>query len=587
MGDALKNRRLSRLPIPIAGFKKTRVAATFTASPLVDHCHRMAIVDYHDDPGHDVSESPAKMARLDQKARMKASRPSAHAKMATEQPALQEVRRLSLAPRQDSLLSTPPQRKIVGRKSIAPNPYGMHIGTKTYICSINIFIDAATRRRSFTNDPNRLQVCVRKRPLSDKEMANSQDSIQCDPDLGVISIHAVRTKLDGLSKYEEEHTFKFDKIFDETVDNHSVYLEVLSPLVKYAAHGGTSTCFAYGQTGSGKTHTMFHEQFGLTYLAAIELFDLAAEQNMEVFISFYEIYQGQLMDLLRNKRKIVACEKDGVVNILGLQEEPVDCVEDLVEAVKRGLQTRVTGTTGANAQSSRSHAVLTFSLRPRSNEIFGRISFIDLAGSERGADRANVSHQTKLEGSEINKSLLALKECIRAMDLDSSRIPFRQSKLTMVLRDSFLGNSRTCMIATVSPSSLNVEHSLNTLRYADRMKETQGGGDGGGEVVTQTELRPNTRLSLWPSQMAEMKENFVASESSLNSTRTASPHAAEKAGWTVERASTPTGISATRHRLRKHLDDLGKLVSDCSNVDILDLLEEEITGLKSAFDRLS
>jgi hypothetical protein len=327
---------------------------------------------------------------------------------------------------------------------------------------------------------------------------------------------------------------------------------------------------------------MFHEQFGLCYLAAMELFDIAVERQMEVYISFYEIYQGQLIDLLRNRRKIVACEKDGVVNILGLEEERVTCLEDLMTSVKKGLATRITGSTGANAKSSRSHAVLQYSLRPRKDELFGRISFIDLAGSERGADRANVNRQTKLEGSEINKSLLALKECIRAMDLDSSRIPFRQSKLTMVLRDSFLGNSRTCMIATVSPSSSNVEHSLNTLRYADRMKEAQGLGEGNGEVVT-TNNPSSRRMSLWLPQN-EFKENQESDTSNRSSP--AGEMSQPSRGWTVS-TPAPSGLSATKARLKKNLDELGKLISNCSNSDMLDLLEEEIIGLKNAFNTLS
>jgi kinesin family member 2/24 len=101
----------------------------------------------------------------------------------------------------------------------------------------------------------------------------------------------------------------------------------------------------------------------------------------------------------------------------------------------------------------------------------GRLSFIDLAGSERGADTYDNDKRVRIEGAEINKSLLALKECIRALDGDARHVPFRGSKLTEVLRDSFIGEqARTIMIANVSPSSSSVEHTLNTLRYADRVK---------------------------------------------------------------------------------------------------------------------
>jgi len=109
------------------------------------------------------------------------------------------------------------------------------------------------------------------------------------------------------------------------------------------------------------------------------------------------------------------------------------------------------GSTGANADSSRSHAVIQLRLtkkptgRGKKRTEVGKFSFIDLAGSERGADTSGNNRQTRLEGAEINKSLLALKECIRAMDLDSLHLPFRGSKLTQVLKDSFIGNSRTVM----------------------------------------------------------------------------------------------------------------------------------------------
>lgn len=115
----------------------------------------------------------------------------------------------------------------------------------------------------------------------------------------------------------------------------------------------------------------------------------------------------------------------------------------------------------------------------------GKMSFIDLAGSERGADTIDQNRQTRLDGAEINKSLLALKECIRALDLDKKHTPFRGSKLTQVLKDSFTGNSKTTMIANVSPAAGCCEHTLNTLRYADRVKELKKDLAGGQKHITQ------------------------------------------------------------------------------------------------------
>ena len=146
-------------------------------------------------------------------------------------------------------------------------------------------------------------------------------------------------------------------------------------------------------------------------------------------------------------------------------------VEEMMQCISTGLNARTTGVTGANVDSSRSHAILSIALKMPSGKVYGKMSFIDLAGSERGADTIDQSKQTRMDGAEINKSLLALKECIRALDQDKKHTPFRGSKLTQVLKDSFMGNCKTTMIANVSPGSSCCEHTLNTLRYADRVKE--------------------------------------------------------------------------------------------------------------------
>ena len=143
-----------------------------------------------------------------------------------------------------------------------------------------------------------------------------------------------------------------------------------------------------------------------------------------------------------------------------------------MDTIHEGLKCRTSGTTGANAESSRSHAILTFAIK-HGGKLYSKMSFIDLAGSERGADVIDTGKKTKQDGAEINKSLLALKECIRALDRAGKKnhLPFRGSKLTQVLKDSFMGNSKTTMIANVSPALSCCEPTLNTLRYADRVKE--------------------------------------------------------------------------------------------------------------------
>ena len=170
---------------------------------------------------------------------------------------------------------------------------------------------------------------------------------------------------------------------------------------------------------------------GLYLLAAYDIIDLLnSYQDLELKISFYEIYCGKLQDLL-NDRSVVHCREDHKqqVNIVNLTEKKCTTVEDIMFTLSKGMLLRAQGTTGANAESSRSHAILTMSLVHGSKN-FSKMSFIDLAGSERGADTINTDKQTKMDGAEINKSLLALKECIRALDQNKNHTPFRGSKLT-------------------------------------------------------------------------------------------------------------------------------------------------------------
>ncbi|KAL1559082.1 Kinesin-like protein KIN-13B [Salvia divinorum] len=327
----------------------------------------------------------------------------------------------------------------------------------------------------------KIKVVVRKRPLNKRELAKNDEDI-IETSSNCLVVHETKLKVD-LTEYQEKHEFVFDAVLNEEVSNDEVYRETVEPIIPIIFQRTKATCFAYGQTGSGKTYTMKP----LPLRAVRDILRLIhhtyRNQGFQLFVSFFEIYGGKLFDLLSDRKKLCMRE-DGKqqVCIVGLQEYRVVDVETVKELIERGNATRSTGTTGANEESSRSHAILQLSVKrsvdgseSKPARLVGKLSFIDLAGSERGADTTDNDKQTRMEGAEINKSLLALKECIRALDNDQGHIPFRGSKLTEVLRDSFVGNSRTVMISCISPNAGSCEHTLNTLRYADRVKSLSRG----------------------------------------------------------------------------------------------------------------
>ncbi|KAG9150972.1 hypothetical protein Leryth_003102 [Lithospermum erythrorhizon] len=351
----------------------------------------------------------------------------------------------------------------------------------------------------------KIKVVVRKRPLNKKELAKNEEDI-IETHSNYMAVHETKLKVD-LTEYVEKHEFVFDAVLNEEVSNDEVYRETVEPIVPIIFQQTKATCFAYGQTGSGKTYTMKP----LPLKASRDILRLMhhtyRNQGFQLFVSFFEIYGGKLYDLL-NERKKLFMREDGKkqVCIVGLDEYRVSDVETIQDLIERGNATRSTGTTGANEESSRSHAILQLAIKRSVNgnnskppKPVGKLSFIDLAGSERGADTTDNDKQTRTEGAEINKSLLALKECIRALDNDQNHIPFRGSKLTEVLRDSFVGNSRTVMISCISPSSGSSEHTLNTLRYADRVKSLSKGGVSKKDVLSATQnLRESTSVPLAP-----------------------------------------------------------------------------------------
>jgi kinesin family member 2/24 len=328
---------------------------------------------------------------------------------------------------------------------------------------------------------SRICVAVRKRPMNRAEETRNEHDVCRIEATQQLTILAPKIKVD-LTKYIEKHEFVFDEVFNENDTNDVIYERCAKPLVDTVFEKGSATCFVYGQTGSGKTFTMLGKgtgsQRGIYILAANDIFQ-RLDPTQKIVVSFFEIYAGKLFDLLNGRQKLFAREDaKAMVNVVGLTEHEVRDVPSMMGLIEYGNGIRASGETGANKESSRSHAILQICVRnARTDKHHGKFTFIDLAGSERGADTLNSDRQTRMEGAEINKSLLALKECIRSLDQGHRHVPFRGSKLTEVLRDSFVGNCRTVMIANVSPSSGSCEHTLNTLRYADRVKELKEGHD--------------------------------------------------------------------------------------------------------------
>jgi kinesin family protein 2/24 len=448
-------------------------------------------------------------------------------------------------------------------------------------------------------DQPRIRVVVRKRPLNAKELAREEEDVVTvdrrvltDADEkekktapSSVTVWEPKTKVD-LTQYTEEHLFSFDDVFPEEVDNDEVYKTTVAPLVGTVFDKCKVTCFAYGQTGSGKTYTMnplpiraAREILGeLSRRRRLESDGSSASNvtNLALHVSFFEIYGGKVYDLLNGRAKLVIREDArSQMCVVGLKEFEVADVRLVEQLIKHGTAARCVGSTGANAESSRSHAIMQFVLKRSSaacaddeleekrrvpasvvarrlrnaaganhERIHGKFSFIDLAGSERGADTSENDRQTRIEGAEINKSLLALKECIRALDRGTGHVPFRGSKLTEVLRDSFMGNSRTVMIANVSPATGSCEHTLNTLRYAYRVKELRDGGKDNEPSKTEANASRATRFAadgvtpVGAPEKEKEKESSLPSDKEKTSSSGFDPRVAAKAAAARVRDAT-------------------------------------------------
>ncbi|GMH31245.1 hypothetical protein Nepgr_033088 [Nepenthes gracilis] len=318
------------------------------------------------------------------------------------------------------------------------------------------------------------------------------------------------------------HAFTFDYVFGNGATPCSkIFEECVAPLIDALFHGYNGTVLAYGQTGSGKTYTMGTNYSGKENTGGIipqvmeTIFSrVESMKDMTEFlirVSFIEIFKEEVFDLLDPNPLVIKSEGlssarpsgpsrtpiqiretvNGGITLAGVTEAEVCTKEEMASYLSRGSLCRATGSTNMNSQSSRSHAIFTISMERKNiarctsgvssddadgDILIAKLHLVDLAGSER-AKRTGADGIRFREGIHINKGLLALGNVISALGDEKKRkgghVPYRDSKLTRLLQDSLGGNSKTIMIACVSPADTNAEETLNTLKYANRARNIQ------------------------------------------------------------------------------------------------------------------
>ncbi|KAK1285172.1 hypothetical protein QJS10_CPB20g00525 [Acorus calamus] len=322
-----------------------------------------------------------------------------------------------------------------------------------------------------------VQVLLRCRPLSEEEQRlHTPVVISCNENRQEVTV------IQNIVNKQIDRTFAFDKVFGPTTQQKDFYDQSIIPIVNDVLEGYNCTIFAYGQTGTGKTYTMegggkkpkngeFPSDAGVIPRAVRQIFEVLEAQLAEysMKVTFLELYNEEIRDLLAPEecsefvydkaKKPIALMEDGKGGVLvrGLEEEIVFSASEIFNILEKGSKKRWTAETLLNKQSSRSHSIFSITIHikewtPEGQEMIkcGKLNLVDLAGSE------NISCSGAREGrareaGEINKVYLHL-----AID----------SKLTRLMRDSLGGNTKTCIIATVSPSIHCLEETLSTLDYA-------------------------------------------------------------------------------------------------------------------------
>ncbi|KAA8518561.1 hypothetical protein F0562_016035 [Nyssa sinensis] len=357
------------------------------------------------------------------------------------------------------------------------------------------------------------------RPFSEEELrSNAPQVVTCNDYQREVAVSQ------NIAGKHIDRVFTFDKVFGPSAQQRDLYEQAIIPIVNEVLEGFNCTIFAYGQTGTGKTYTMegdckrsksgpFGElppEAGVIPRAIKQIFDTLESQNAEysVKVTFLELYNEEITDLLTpeeiprvaledKQKKQLPLMEDGKGGVLvrGLEEEIVTSASEIFNLLERGSAKRRTAETLLNKQSSRSHSLFSITIHikeatPEGEELIkcGKLNLVDLAGSEN-ISRSGAREGRAREAGEINKSLLTLGRVISALVEHLGHVPYRDSKLTRLLRDSLGGRTKTCIIATVSPAVHCLEETLSTLDYAHRAKNIRNKPEVNQKMMKSTLIK--------------------------------------------------------------------------------------------------
>ena len=411
--------------------------------------------------------------------------------------------------------------------------------------------DTSTYVEEMKKGTYNILVCVRCRPLSSLEYQLSTfETIRIMDNKMVILMDPIEYNGPNtiFKNRSREQTYAFDFAFDKYSSQEVVFENSTKFLIEGVVNGYNATVFAYGATGAGKTYTMLGTESnpGIMPLTLKELFNkvklLKSERQYKLKFWYLEIYNENIRDLLRfmnqsnsagnimEENESLDLREDPIKGIIvsGITEINVNNSDDMLKILKRGNRNRTQEATGANETSSRSHAILQVSIEYKDKNCgidfeikYSKLSLIDLAGSERASATQNRGIRL-IEGANINRSLLTLGNCINALcdamskGIKKPYVPYRDSKLTRLLKDSLGGNARTVMIANVSPSINTFDDTYNTLKYANRAKNIK-------TVVTRNILNAQYHISNYANiinnlknEIAQLKQQLLAKNNIIN-----------------------------------------------------------------------